>query len=108
MWYTGEDKNPKLIVKKNGAVEDITGWKFEYALKKSANDSDDDAVVFKTVTSLTDPENGIAHIDLTDELNDITPGVYLETIQLFDAAGALQVIKQKNRSIQKKGIVNNE
>lgn len=61
---------------------DITGWTVFFTVKRKADDSDDDAVIKKTITTFSNPGNGEADIILTSIDTDLDIGSYLFDIQI--------------------------
>lgn len=100
--YRGDDYPIPLTFTKNGAVEDITGWKIYFTAKHHDTDSDDDAVIKMDVTEHTDPTNGKSLIFLTNgETGDLVPGKYVFDIQYKKADGTVKtVMKGKLKVLQ--------
>lgn len=55
---------------------DITGYKLFFVIKREFSDSDEEALVFKTVTSHFDPANGRTNVTLTESDLDFDSGTY--------------------------------
>lgn len=66
----------------DGVAIDITGATVFFTVKKRITDPDSEAVISKTITSFTDPTNGLATLQLSNTDTDITPGKYVFDIQL--------------------------
>jgi len=83
--YKRDDVTINLTVKdSDGVAIDITGYKFWLTAKSNPTDSDADAAIQKTVTSHSDPTNGITAIVLTKTDTDIDVGTYAYDIQMRD------------------------
>lgn len=78
----GDDFPYRLTITDGTNPINITGYTFYFTVKKNLDDTDAEAVFKKTVTTLTDPTNGIVIIDIdrTDTLNQ-TPGEYFYDIK---------------------------
>jgi len=62
------DTNPiQLTLSSGGVAIDITGYTFYLSIKRNKLDADSKAVISKTVTSLTDPTNGIVTITIVHD-----------------------------------------
>ena len=63
------------ITKNDGTPYDITNWEVYFTVKANREDSDDDALISKKITSHMDPTHGITAITLghndTKDLADI-------------------------------------
>lgn len=56
---------------------DITGFTYFFSVKNKKGDSDDNALMIKTITSHTDPTNGVTQITLVDaDTRDKQSGTY--------------------------------
>jgi hypothetical protein len=86
------DRSLKLVVKKDGAVVDITGWTFRFAVKLKRNDSNDDAMINTLVTaSGGDATTGIVKIPINaSDTKEKSVGIYYWDILVKDAEGKLQ------------------
>jgi len=77
----GNSKNYKLSFQTtSGSPVDITGYTVFFTVKKSVNQTDDEAVISKTVTNHTNPTGGVTLIEITTTESNIPPGVYLYDI----------------------------
>ena len=74
----------ELIFKKNGAYKDITDWTIYFTVKSNMNDTDASAKISKTVTSHSDPTNGITLITLDPTDTDLDAGNYYFDIGFKD------------------------
>lgn len=91
--YRGDDKTFNLTFKdSDGNAIDITGDTIYFTVKKKENDVDANALIQKTVTSHSDPTNGITAIDLTDSDTDIDIGLWHFDIQRKVSSGEIQTI----------------
>lgn len=66
----------------DNAVVNITGGTVFFTVKKNLADADSDAVISKSITSFTDPEDGIAILQITANESNIPTGIYFYDIQL--------------------------
>ena len=100
--FRGDDYPIPLEFRRNGIVENITGWKVYFTVKYHDTDSDDDAVIKCDVTEHTDPTNGKTLIFLTNgETGGLVPGKYVFDIQIKKADGTVKTImKGKVKVIQ--------
>lgn len=84
----GDHVTIEFVVKKDGAVLDITGYTAFITVKKKTTQTDDEAVISKTWTSHNDPTNGITQLNLENsDTQDIEPGVYMYDFQVTDTSG---------------------
>jgi hypothetical protein len=87
-------KNTKaynLTITENDEVKDITGYTVKFTVKKNTNDLDNDdvgAIISKTVTTHTDPSQGLTLISLTTSDTNVNPSTYFYDIKLRDPTGA--------------------
>lgn len=70
----------------------ITGWTIFFTVKKEIDDIDDDAVIKKTITNHTDPENGKSELKLSSSDTNIDSGNYLYDIQIKNTLGEIRTI----------------
>lgn len=82
----GDDQVFTLIFKEGGGVKDITGWTIFFTLKKNQDDSDDDAVIQKDITSHTDPTQGETEFSLANAETDPLQGIYYYDVQYKDTS----------------------
>lgn len=83
----GNDRTLELNVTKDDVVYDITGWTLFFTVKSKICDDDADAVITKTVTSHSDPTNGVTQVELTHDDTDIDVGTYMYDIKTKDTDG---------------------
>ena len=88
----GDDRTFALEFKKDGVAIDITGWTVFFTLKKSTYDSDNDALIKKTVTTHTDPTNGKTEFSITNTETDALIGIYYYDIQYKDTANKINTV----------------
>lgn len=85
------DSALSLTVKKDGTAENITGWTIKFSVKENRNDIDADAIIFKTVTSHTNPTSGLSAIPIdADDTKDKEIGDYYYDILFIDDLGKRQ------------------
>lgn len=75
----------ELIFKKNNICVDITGWTIFFTAKVNLSDTDEHAVISKTITTHEDALNGKTLISLTDTDTTLTPKSYYYDIKYKDA-----------------------
>jgi hypothetical protein len=91
--YRGNDINLNITVTdSNGSPVDITGYTLWFTVKSDENDSDDEATIQKTVTSHTDPTNGLTTFELTNTDTDIPHGTYLYDMQMKDTSNKITTL----------------
>jgi len=85
-FYKGDDVYWQLtITDENDTIVDITGYIVNFTIKKYATDSDEDAILKKTITDHSDPTNGKTVIYLTKSDTDkIAVNTYIYDIQITD------------------------
>lgn len=66
---------------------DITSYTVFFTVKTNKTDSDDNALIKKTITSHTDATNGITTLTLTDSDTDLAIGTHYYDIQIKDGSG---------------------
>jgi len=74
----------EIQFKKDGQFVDITDWIVFLTVKEKMTDSDDDAIIKKTIVSHTDAPNGKTTIELDSTDTDITPKSYVFDIKYKD------------------------
>ena len=91
--YRGDDLSFTLNFKDTDDVEIvITGWTIFFTLKKKIDDLDADAIISKTITSLTDPTHGITTVTIpASELTSLA-GPYYYDFQFKNASGGIYTI----------------
>lgn len=85
------DRGLKITISKDGAAKNITGWTIFFSVKKRKNDTDDQAIIFKEVTSHTNPTAGETYItiDAADTKTEKV-GIYPFDIKAVDDQGKKQ------------------
>jgi hypothetical protein len=75
-----------------GIVTDvnITGWTIYFTLKKTVQDTDDHALISKTITTHSDPTHGITYVPITNTDSSQPVRGYVYDIKSVDASGAHQ------------------
>jgi len=81
--YQRSTKEYNLVVRIDGAPEDITGWTIYFIVKEKQEDTDANAVISKAITNHTDPTNGKTTIALTAGDTDLT-GSYVYGLSYLD------------------------
>jgi len=88
----GDDRTIQLTYKdSDGNAIDITGYTVFFTVKSAIdNDTTDaNAIISKTITSHSDPTNGITNIALTASDTNVTPGIYTADIQIKTGGGSI-------------------
>jgi len=75
----------------DGVAINITGYTIYFAVKNNRLDSDDDAVIYKEITSHTSPTTGVSTItvDAADTIG--VYGLYDYDVQYDDSSGSRKV-----------------
>jgi len=89
------------LTDENGAVQNITGWTFFLTLKEFKDQSDDDAVLYKEVTSHSDPTQGETTITLDPDDTKNLSGIYYYDIQVKTNANEVITILNNTITIEK-------
>jgi hypothetical protein len=78
-------------VKEDNTPIDITGQTLLFTVKKKTggNDSDSDALISKTITTHSDPTNGITELTLTDADTNVAPGEYPFDFKRIDSGSVI-------------------
>lgn len=98
--YRGDDKTINLTFTQDGSALDISGSTVTLTLKNSTRDSDVDAVLQKTVTSHSDPTNGITAVSIThDESDGLVPADYTYDIQIQLADDSVSTVVKGTFSV---------
>lgn len=89
----GDTKKYKFDIKdSDGAAIDITGWTLFMTIKRRPEDTDDEALISKTITSHTDAANGETLVTLThDETKDLA-GQYYYDVQVKKGDGSIMTV----------------
>ncbi len=75
-----------------GTAVDITGYTVYFTMKRSEEDADSAAVLAKTITTLTDPTNGITSFTLSAAEMKVLRGVYYYDIQIKNVSAQIFTI----------------
>lgn len=87
--YRGDGFTRVFVVKKGGAVQDITGWTLVFTAKKAWDDS---PPVISKALSLTDPTAGEATLSLTASETDLSAGDYAFDVEMTPLGGEPRTI----------------
>lgn len=83
----GMDKTFNITIKSNSVVEDITGWTIYFMVKSDLDDEDSEAVIYKTITTHSDPTNGITSFSIDrDDTQELDVETYKYDIQVKNAS----------------------
>lgn len=86
--YRGDTHTLHLTFSANDVPLDLTGKTVYFTVKRELTDTDEEAIIAKTVSSFVDPTDGEVNIELTSE--DTTPaGDYWYDIQLRYTGGSI-------------------
>jgi hypothetical protein len=91
--FRGDDLSFKLnFADTEGVPIDITGWTIFFTLKLNKDDSDSEALVSKTITTIPDPASGTITVVIPHtEVDDLT-GPYYYDFQYKDASDNVRTI----------------
>jgi len=81
------------VIDGDGAAVDLTDYTFYMTVKKKPNDSDENAIFKKTITSIPSPTLGIVTItiDRADTQNKV-PGIYPYDIKYKSATSTVRTL----------------
>lgn len=77
----------------DGEAIDLTNCTVFFTAKRKRDDTDDEAIIKKQITSFSDPQSGIATLQLTKSETDISPRSYYFDIQLKQSNGKISSIQ---------------
>lgn len=101
--YRGDDHSFTINVTDSaGSAIDITGYTFYFTLKRDETDdlADSEALISKTITTHSDPTNGVTTISLSDSDTNIPPAVYFYDFQMKDSSGNIYTIVRSTLTIK--------
>lgn len=96
--FQGDTKTYRITVTDGSVAIDITGYTVYFSVKQNNT-----GIIEKVVTSLADPENGIADIVLSSTDTDIEVGQYDYDIRLKDDSDNVYTLSKGILTI--KGVV---
>lgn len=71
-----------------GNAKDITGWTVYFMVKRDIEDADSEALISKTITSHSDPTNGVTLFSIArEDTEELNYGKYVYDIQYITAGG---------------------
>jgi hypothetical protein len=76
----------------SGAVVDITNYKYFFTAKNNYTDADASAVISTSVSTHSDPTNGVTAITLTAAMTNITEGSYYYDIKEVTATSSVNTM----------------
>lgn len=102
--YEGEDKVWTVtILDSSGTPIDITGYTFLFVVKNKLTDSDGNALIYKEITTHSDPTNGVTEITLTSDDTNNKSGNYFYDYQWLDTSADRRVVlKNANFEIEQR------
>lgn len=80
------------LVNDDGTNPNITGYTFYFTVKEKFTDSDNEAKIAKTVTSLSDPTHGTMTFTLTHTDTNLAPKTYVYDIQFKDGSSLITTV----------------
>jgi len=86
----------KMTFTTNGSVQDITGWTIFFTIKKNVSQLDSAALISKTITTHSDPTQGISLLVLSSSDTDISSGNYVYDIRFKDTSNNIYAISPDN------------
>ncbi len=102
--FKGDSQDIVITIKDSGTAIDITGYTFFFTVKENKTDTDADAKIDKTVTSLSDPTNGevtiaVSKTDTTLPVSTSTQK-YVYDVRMQDTSGKITTILLGNYKIK--------
>jgi len=94
-------QNYELQFRKDGQVVDITDWTVYFTVKEKMEDEDSEAIIAKTITSHSDPENGKTLIELAPSDTNQDAGSYYYSIDIKDDEAEEKVLFSGKLIIEK-------
>jgi len=89
----GDDEEYGLtFTKDDGSAYDITNWTVYVTVKRSHDDSDDDAVISKDITNHTLPTDGETDFTFTASETQNLQGPYVYDIQVKKGDGSITTV----------------
>lgn len=96
---SGDDEDIDIErLKADGSPYDLTGWEFWLTIKDDTSQADADAALQITVTSHTDPTNGLTTITIPAADSADLEYDYVYDIQEKKASGKIQTLMKGNMS----------
>jgi hypothetical protein len=99
--YQKTSKSFLLCIKKNGQVQDITGYTIYFTVKEKLSDGDTGAIISQDITSHIDALNGKTVIELSKDDTDLEPGSYFYDIISKDTEDKVSLIAMGRITINK-------
>jgi hypothetical protein len=97
----GDDVSLKLTFTDiNGNAIDLTDTTVFFTVKKKLSDTDDEALISKTIDTFDDPTTGIMTILISDTETDLKSGSYYYDVQLKDENGYISSISKQRFSVE--------
>ena len=96
--YENADKSWIVtITDAEGVAINITGYSFLFCVKEDINDSDDNAIIKKVITSHEDPTHGITRITINSDDTIGKSGVYVYDLQWTDSSNNRYPVIEKTK-----------
>lgn len=94
--YVGDTFKRKITVSdSDGDAVNITGGTFYFYVKREDSDPDSSALLSETITSLSDPVNGIFYINQSySSTNNLVEGVYNYIIKYKNTSDEIQTLNK--------------
>jgi hypothetical protein len=91
--YRGDDLSFELVfADTDGVPVNITGWTIFFTMKLNKDDSDSEAIISKTITSLTNPTNGKTTVVIPHGEVDELTGPFFYDFQFKDLSDNVRTI----------------
>ena len=81
-----DTKTYTVNIAKAGVGEDISGWSLYFTVKRSLEDTDENAIISKNVTfpSNAESQDGVGYLPLTSEDSDVDLGNFYYDMKFID------------------------
>lgn len=86
------DDSYQFTIKNNGVAVDITGWTIYFSVKR--NRADTTKLIAKTITSFTDPTNGIMLVTIDKADTTTMSGDYFYDFKVDNTAGDRKIYSE--------------
>lgn len=90
--YAFIDDSFQFTIKNNGVAQDITGWTVYFSVKR--NRADTLKLIAKTITSFSDPTNGIMVVTIDKEDTQTMSGDFFYDFKVDDTSGDRKIYSE--------------
>lgn len=90
--YAYIDDSFQFTIKNNGVAVDITGWTVYFSIKRNRGDTTE--LIEKTITSFSDPENGVVVVTIDKEDTQDFSGDYFYDFKVDNTAGDRKIYSE--------------